>query len=145
MPDTAKKSALQWMLQKSGEMRLSLTNDLADPATASGWEPPVKATAISNLDLGRWVCLASTYDSTTGMVTHYRDGRAIGTGTFPLGLPVAFDSFSFGNWAESSVDGDVDADADRFRNFVGCLDELAVLSRALSPAEIDQLYQIGKP
>lgn len=143
MPDTSKKSALQWMLQKSGEMRLSLTNDLADPATPNGWEPPVKATAISNLDLGRWVCLASTYDSTTGTVTHYRDGRAIGTGTFPLGLPVAFDSFSFGNWAESTVNDDVDAE--RFRNFVGCLDELAILARALSPAEIDQLYQIGKP
>jgi hypothetical protein len=143
MPDTANKSALQWMLQKSGEMRLSLTNDLADPATANGWEPPVKAAAISNLDLGRWICLASTYDSSTGKVTHYRDGRAIGTGTFPLGLPVAFDSFSFGNWARSTVDNDVDAE--RFRNFVGCLDELAILSRALSPDEIEQFYQIGKP
>jgi hypothetical protein len=143
MPDTSRKSALQWMLQQSGDVRLTLTNHLAHPATSKGWEPPVKASAISNLDLGRWVFLATTYDSTTGEVTHYRDGRAIGTGTLPLGLPVAFNSYSFGNWAESTAQDAVTADS--FRNFVGCLDELAILSRALSPAEIKHFHQIGKP
>ena len=56
---------------------------------------------------------------------------------------MAFDSYSFGNWAESSVGED--ADATRVRNFVGCLDEFAILSRALSPGEIERFYQIGKP
>lgn len=143
MPDTSKKSALQWMIQKSGEMRIALSNDLANQATVKGWEPPVKAAAISNLDLGRWVFLASTYDSTTGDVTHYRDGRIVGTGTFSLRLPVAFDSYSFGNWAETTVREDVGAD--QFRNLVGSLDEFAILSRAMSPAEIEQFYQTGKP
>jgi ferric-dicitrate binding protein FerR (iron transport regulator) len=143
MPDTSKKSALQWMLQKSGEMRLTLTNDLAAPTTSKGWEPPVKAAAISNPDLGRWVFLASTYDSTTGDVTHFRDGRIIGTGTFPLGLPVVFDSYSFGNWAETTAGES--AAPDRFRNLVGSLDEFAILSRAMSPDEIEQFYQSGKP
>jgi hypothetical protein len=143
MPDTSRKSALQWILQSSGELRLALTNDVADPASPVGWEGPVKAKAISNLDLGRWVFLASTYDSATGEVIHYRDGQVIGTGSFPLGLPVAFDSYSFGNWAEST--GDEGTDPRSFRNFVGCLDEFAILSRALSPGEIASFYQNGKP
>lgn len=143
MPDISKESALQWMLQSSGEIRLALTNELAEPASPRGWEVPVKAKAITNLDLGRWVFLASTYDSTTGQVIHYCDGRVIGTGTFPLGLPVVFGSYSFGNWAESS-DGN-NTDVRNFRNFAGCLDELAILARALSPEEIERFYQSGKP
>lgn len=143
MPDTSKSSALQWMLQKSGDMRLAITNELAEPASPKGWETPVKAKAISNLDLGRWILLASTYDSTNGEVIHYRDGRVIGTGRFPSGLPVVFDSYSFGNWPESSEDAG--AEDQNYRNFVGSLDELTILSRALSPGEIEQFYQSGKP
>ena len=101
MPDTSRGSALQWLLQESGELRIALTNGSAHPATPEGWDGPVKATAISNLDLGRWVFLASTYDSLTGNVIHYRDGHIVGSGTLPNKLPVRFDSFSFGNWARS--------------------------------------------
>lgn len=83
------------------------------------------------------------YDFATGEIVHYRDGEVIETSSFPLGLPVAFDSYSFGNWADST--GEEGTGPRSFRNFVGCVDEFAILSRALSSGEIASLYQNGKP
>lgn len=145
MPDSSRDSALQWILQGSGQTRLALTNGIGDPATPAGWEGPVKAKAISQLELGRWVFFAATYDSRTGRVVHYRDGQPIGSGLFPGQLPVSFGSYAFGNWPAGSMKPGGRPHRDSFRNFSGCLDELAVISRALSPAEISRLHQEGKP
>jgi hypothetical protein len=148
MPDYRQASALQWMIVRNGELRLALKNGVEDPGTLAGWDGPVKAPAISTLDFGRWVFLASTYDSKTGKVVHYRDGRQIGTGYFEHKLPVEFGLFSFGNWPESSrgiLSEDDDTEGEGCRNFIGCLDELTILSRALSPWEIEYLHDQGKP
>jgi hypothetical protein len=141
-------SALQWMITRNGELRLAMTNGLASPASQKGWDGPVMAPAISSLDLGRWVFLASTYDSQTGRVFHYRDGRPVGSGSFEHRLPVKFGAMSFGNWpgrSRNDARQDVDSADREDRNFVGSLDELVVLSRALPPSEIQAIYRQGKP
>ena len=141
-------SALQWMITRSGGLRLAIANGLSSRGSQRGWDGPVTAPAISSLDLGRWVFLASTYDSQTGRVAHYRDGRPIGSGSFEHKLPVQFGLMSFGNWPESSRSqasgepGPVDRED---RNLVGSLDELIIVSRALSPSEIETIHTQGKP
>jgi hypothetical protein len=145
MPDSSKPSALQWMIDANGNLRMAITNHLGEPASARGWEGPVKAAAISNLDFGRWIFLASTYDSSTGEIVHYRDGEPIGSGFVNQKLPVSFSSFSFGNWPSGSNTVRDEPKQDRYRNFVGRLDELAILSRALQPDEIRQIFRSGKP
>ena len=145
MPDWQGQYSLQWMVTGQGEIRLALSNGKGDPSTAAGWDGPVKCPAVSNLDLGRWIFLASTYDSSTGTVVHYRDGRAIGSGIFPSRLPVKFGTYSFGNWDAGARDVSRKQSQDRYRNFNGRLDELAILSRALSAEEIARLHQEGKP
>jgi len=141
-------SAIQWMITRSGDLRFAMTNGLASPASSRGWDGPVVAPALSNLDFGRWVFLATTYDSQTGRVIHYRDGRQIGSGSFEHKLPVKFGLLSFGNWPGSrrtaTQGGEDSADPDD-RNFVGDLDELTLLSRALPPSEIQAIYEQGKP
>ena len=147
MPDYRQASALQWMIDRNGELRLALTNAADVAGFPTGWDGPVKSPAITSLDFGRWVFLASTYDSKTGKVVHYRDGRQIGVGYFEHKLPVQFRSFSFGNWSADSevVSSGGLSVSDGFRNFVGCLDELNILSRALSPWEIQYIHDQGKP
>ncbi len=145
MPDAVKPSALQWMITQAGELRLALTNESGKPGSARGWEGPVKAVAISRLDLGRWVFVAASYDARTGTVVLYRDGQQIGTGTFPGGLPVMFGSYSLGNWPGTSEPMAGAAETNNSRNFVGRIDELAILSRALSPGEVRRFYEEGKP
>jgi len=145
MPEWRGRLGLQWMVTRKGELRLALANGKGDPATGTGWDGPVKTPAVSNLDLGRWIFLASTYDATTGRVVHYRDGRVIGSGTFPSRLPVKFGRYSFGNWQVGPAGPSAQESGDRYRNFNGRLDELAILSRALSADEISRLHQEGKP
>ncbi|TAE78638.1 MAG: hypothetical protein EAZ65_04575 [Verrucomicrobia bacterium] len=145
MPDTGRESALQWLLQDSGEVRLALTNGIGHPATASGWEGPVKSQPLSEPDLGRWIFIAATYDSRSGKVVHYRDGCPVGSGSFPAKLPVSFGGYAFGNWPVGSKPAAGKVPAEHLRNFTGSLDELVILSRALPPEEIARLYQEGKP
>ena len=148
MPEYRRASALQWMIDHKGELRLALTKGVDVAGASTGWDGPVKAPAISSLDFGRWLFLASTYDSATGKVVHYRDGTQIGVGYFEHKLPVEFGSFSCGNWSDQSVTvasgGSLSASSGS-RSFVGCIDELAVLSRALTPSEIQHLHDQGKP
>jgi len=147
MPDYRQASALQWMIVRNGELRLALSNGVDGPGSPSGWDGPVKAPAITSLDFGRWVFFASTYDSKSGKVVHYRDGRQIGVGYFEHKLPVRFRSFSFGNWSavSESVSSGGLYESEGVRNLVGGLDELTILSRALSPWEIEYIYNQGKP
>lgn len=145
MPDASKPGALQWMIDSDGNIRMAISNRKGDPSEAASWEGPVKAPAVSNLDLGRWIFLASTYDSGNGEITHYRDGEIIGSGLVQSPLAILFGSFSIGNWPQGS-----DAVRDRpkskgYRNFVGCMDGMAILARALSPTEIRDLHTAGKP
>lgn len=145
MPDSYRRAALSWMLDGEGNLRIAITNGKAGPAQLRGWEGPVKAPAVSNLDLGRWIFLASTYDSTTGVVHHYRDGERIGSGTFQGSIPVVHGRYTFGNWDQGTRYVDTKKTTDHYRNFNGRLDELAIMSRALSAEEIARLHQEGKP
>jgi hypothetical protein len=145
MPDAYRRAALSWMIDGDGNLRLAITNGRSNPGLPSSWEGPVKAPAVSNLDLGRWVFLASTYDSTTGLVCHYRDGVRIGTGTFNGNIPVVHGTYTFGNWDRGDSRVDQKQGPDRYRNFNGRLDELAVIGRALSDGELLAIYQAGRP
>jgi Concanavalin A-like lectin/glucanases superfamily/FecR protein len=145
MPDSSKASALQWMIDAKGNLRMAITNRLRKPATPEGWEGPVKAPAISTIDFGRWIFLASTYDSRTGEMVHYRDGESIGSGFVPAGLPVNFSTFSCGNWASGSVVSSESSDRKGYRNIDGRMDELTILSRALTSDEIRRVFLSGKP
>lgn len=145
MPDAYRRAALSWMIDGDGNLRLAITNGKSGPAQSSGWEGPVKAPAISNLDLGRWVFLASTYDSTTGLVCHYRDGERIGTGTFPGNIPVVHGTYTFGNWNSGDRGANGKKTVDQYRNFNGRLDEIAIINRAMTGAELLSIYQAGKP
>ena len=146
MPDGERPAALQWMIERTGVLRLAMTNGKRDPWEAAGWDGPVKAPAITADDFGRWVFLASTYNAASGRVVHYRDGRPIGSGTFSQRLPVQFGTFAFGNWPEpsESTTGHMPTGW-KTRNFTGCLDDLTIVSRALSAEEIHTLYSQGKP
>lgn len=145
MPDVHRASALSWMIDRDGNLRFAITNGKDGPGSPHGWDGPVKAPAVSDLDLGRWIFLATTYDSGTGTVRHYRDGSFVGAGTLRAGLPVDHGTYTFGNWGYGDRSADIRRNPDAYRNFNGRLDELAIFSRALSEAEIQAFHLAGKP
>lgn len=146
IPHDYQSGSIQWMIRKDGQIRFSLHNGLASPGSDQGWDKHILAQALSPLDFGRWVFLATTYDSATGLVHHYRDGRSIGSGKFNRPLPAILGSMGVGNWANSRVATSAsEKSRSNYRNLVGSLDELTVLSRALSSEDLASYYESGRP
>jgi hypothetical protein len=150
LPTRYGAGALHWTLERGGELRLTMRSTDAPGNGVHYWEGPVSGPAVSNMDFGRWLFLATTYDAATGMVTHYRDGIEIGHSRFKKHLPAVLGSVEFGNWG---ADGTKPDNAwvkgqlpNQFtRNFVGRLDELLILSRAMPADEIARHYTDGAP
>ena len=150
LPSHYVPGSLHWTLERGGELRLTM-RITADPGNGKHlWDGPVSGPAVSNMDFGRWLFLATTYDAATGTVTHYRDGKQIGTAQFRHKLPAVLGEIEFGNWG---ADGSAADNAwtleqpsnQRTRNFVGRLDEFAVLARVLPADEISRHYEAGMP
>jgi hypothetical protein len=150
LPSRYENGSIHWTLERGGELRLTMLTLSKQPFSARSWNGPVSGPAVSNLDFGRWLFVATTYDSATGTVVHYRDGQQVGKGQFVRKLPAVLGPVEFGNWG---ADGNAPDNAwiknqqpnHRTRNFVGRLDELAVLARVMSQDEILRLYEAGKP
>ena len=151
LPTEYSAGSLHWTIERGGEMRLTMLNDPKAPLTREGWDGPVSGPAISSMDFGRWIFLVTTYDSTSGTVTHYCDGYPVGTGVFQHRRPAVLGQVEFGNWGADSGSSPTsqwwsDQPASiRVRNFVGRLDSLHILRRALTAGEIAALYDQGRP
>lgn len=104
------------------------------------FSPPIWNATLS----GRWMQIATTYDVDAKIVTHYIDGKEISREAIPdeyLVEQVKIGAASIGNWSEPERSDPSFA----VRNLNGAIDEFAIYSAALSPDEIAELYQIGKP
>lgn len=151
LPTEYTTGSLHWTIERGGEMRLTMLNDPAAPISAHGWDGPVSAPAISSMDFGRWIFLATTYDSATGDVRHYCDGHLAGSGTLHHRRPAVLGNVEFGNWGADSGSSPTNQwwksqpASQRVRNFVGRLDALTILRRALSSEEITALHESGRP
>jgi hypothetical protein len=150
LPSRYVPGSLHWMLERGGELRLTMVNNPARTLSQDGWDGPVSGPAVSNMDFGRWLFLATTYDAVTGTVTHYRDGQRIGQGKFTHRLGAVLGPVEFGNWGADGTSPDTawtrsQESYQRTRNFVGRLDELSILARVLPAEEIARLYEVGRP
>ena len=107
----------------------------------------VSANVATPLHRGQWLHLATVYDVNAGSITHYVDGQPAGTLLPKKVVPATLDELELGNWALSPA-------ARKFwpaerpiprRNFVGRIDELAIVARAMSREEIASHYEVGRP
>jgi hypothetical protein len=148
MPSRYQTGSLHWNMEKNGQLRLWMFCDPAKGAPKNF--DPVSSNAMSNVDYGVWQHLATTHDSRTGTVIHYRDGQSVGRGSFPKNRPAFLGPTEFGNWGARGDHPDnawilTQKPHFKTRNFVGRTDELAILSRALDADEIKAHYEAGKP
>lgn len=93
---------------------------------------------------GKWIHLATTYNVETQKVTHYLNGKMLSEGTIPDDLAVQttrIGKASIGNWASPNK-----PDAHyAIRNLNGSIDEMTIFAAALTPEEILDFYENGKP
>ena len=104
------------------------------------FSPPFWDSSLS----GQWLMISTIYDVGRRQVTHYLNGMQISEEAIPdeyLVERVRIGNASLCNWSLP------ERDEPRFavRNLNGSLDEFAMFSAALSPEEILEMYEHGKP
>jgi putative salt-induced outer membrane protein YdiY len=92
--------------------------------------------------LGKWIHLASVFNSNEKKVSHYLNSREISEAKFPKnGLTaIKFSNAEIGNSSIKSSNGRTP-----IKYFTGRIDELAIFGRSLTKNSIEHLYRTGKP
>jgi len=93
-------------------------------------------------EFGMWQHLAVVIDGKARRVVHYVNGLPVSSHTLNLGPPVRLGSAELGNWNARSGPNPAPS---LIRNLSGSIDEFELFSRALSEAEVRELYAKGKP
>ncbi len=135
-----------WQIVEDGRLVFSVKkNDRWDRSKGEKDKHMFYSAPFWNSSLsGQWLMIATTYDVDARQVTHYLNGRSIHREAIPaeyLVETVSIGAASLCNW------GLPERDEPRFavRNLNGSMDEFALFSAALTPQEIEGIYEIGKP
>ena len=103
----------------------------------------VASPPVLTLDnFGTWTHLAVVIDGKTRKIMHYVNGLPVASQTLRLGPPFRIGSAELGNWNAESGPNPAPC---LIRNLSGSLDEFELFSRALTDAEVHDLYTEGKP
>lgn len=133
-----------WQIFEDGTLMFSIMYRPADAAKSVKYNQMYFSKPVFTADsLGRWHHLAVTYDNQSGSVIQYFDGEEVSREVSPLhqsGRNITFGPCEIGNWG-------LPTEGHQFpiRNLNGAIDEFAIYDGVLSPAEIQTIYQQGKP
>lgn len=135
-----------WQIMDDGRLFFSVKKrDIWDPRRGERDKHIFYSPRFWNASLsGRWLMIAVTYDVEARTVAHYLNGEILSQEAIPeeyLVETVSIGPASLGNW------GLPERDEPRFavRNLNGSLDEFALFAAALTPREIKDIYDHGKP
>jgi hypothetical protein len=121
---------MHWQLDQEGHLKFGISQ-------GPNYMSP---TVLDARKLGVWTNLATVFDADAGRITHYVDGRRVGTLRIDTKAWVEIGPANLGNW-----DAPTGYESERLRNFNGRMDELVLFNQALSDDEIRTIYNAGKP
>ncbi|MBI5383542.1 MAG: FecR domain-containing protein [Verrucomicrobia bacterium] len=137
MCDGFEPGTLHWLIRNDGVLGLTVFGP------GSGNFQIMASPPVLTLDkFGMWIHLAVVLDGKTRHVVHYVNGDPVSPHALKLGPPFRLGPAELGNWNARS---DPNPAPSLVRNLSGSLDEFELFSRALSDAEIRELYAKGKP
>jgi hypothetical protein len=123
---------VHWMVTKLTTMRLALfANTLTPGADELNGFPDSRTSVLP--EQGRWVHLATVYDSTAKTVRFYLNGRFDKETRQAIAHPARLGPAQIGNWDRQD------------RKLSGRVDELLILGRAMSDDEVHALFEAGNP
>lgn len=129
-----------WQILDDGRLFFSVKKRDGDRSKHIFYSPPIWDASMS----GQWIQLTTTYDVTNETVRHFVNGEMVSEELIPADFKVEMvriGAASIGNWSEPY------ADNSQFilRNLNGSIDELTLLGRAMTPAEVEQHYKLSRP
>jgi hypothetical protein len=129
--DSSNPGQAHWMVTHHATMRLALRANTLAPGSGQQYEADSLTPVLP--EQGRWVHLASVYDSQAKTVRFYLNGRFDKEVRFQLAHPARLGPAQIGNWDRND------------RKLSGRVDELLLLGRAMSDEEIHALHAAGNP
>lgn len=123
---------LHWMVTRHTTMRLALRGNTLAPGSEEQEMFPDSKTSVLP-EQGRWMHLATVYDAEAKMVRFYLNGRFDKETRQSIAHPAKLGPGQIGNWDRQD------------RKLSGRVDELILLGRAMSDAEITELFEAGNP
>jgi len=137
MCDGFEPGTLHWLIRNDGALGLTLFGPgegnfqiLASPA------------ALTPDKFGVWLHVAVVLDGPARQAVQYLNGNALGRHALKLAPPYRLGPAELGNW---NAHDQPHAAPSLIRNLSGTLDEFELFSRALSEAEVRELFVKGKP
>jgi hypothetical protein len=123
---------VHWMINRNTTMRLALFgNTLAPDSDERDGYPDSRTPVLP--EQGRWVHLATVYDATARTVRFYLNGEFDKQTRQAIAHPARLGRVQIGNWNRQD------------RKLSGRIDELVLLGRAMTDAEIHALHSAGSP
>lgn len=123
---------VHWIINRDTTMRLALIgNTLAPDASERDGHPDSLTPVLP--EQGRWVHLATVYDSQAKTARFYLNGQFDKETRLTIAHPARLGPAQIGNWNQQD------------RKLSGRVDELLLLGRAMSDAEIRALHAAGNP
>lgn len=136
MSDGFDPGTVHWLIRNDGVLGLTVFGPEYGKFQILA-SPPV----ITLDKLGTWQHLTVVIDGKAKQVAHYVNGLPVSRHTLKFGPPFRVGSAELGNWNARSGP---DPGPPLIRNMSGSLDEFELFSRALSDAEVRELYAKGK-
>ena len=137
MSDGFDPGTVHWLIRKDGVVGLTVFGPRFGKFQILA-SPPVPS--LENL--GMWQHLAVVINGKTQEVVHYVNGSPVSRHLLTVGPPFRVGSAELGNWNARSGPS---PEPSLIRNLSGSLDEFELFSRALTDAEVRELYLKGKP
>jgi hypothetical protein len=137
MSDGFDPGTIHWLIRRDGVLGLTVFGP-----RLGGFQIVASSPVPSLGTPGLWQHLAVVIDGNARELVHYINGSPVSRHALNIGPPFRVGSAELGNWNARSGPNPESA---LIRNLSGSLDEFELFSRALSDAEIRELYLKGKP
>jgi len=135
MADGWEEGGVHWHVNDHGEIALGIQG----PSKKNGTDYRTPCMFAAER-LGQWTHLAVVFDRTARQVTHYVNGKVVQQDGVRFDVPLRLGDVEIGNWNVGSR-----RDRQPIRNLRGCIDEFLLWSRPLDGAEVEELFQQGRP
>jgi hypothetical protein len=123
---------VHWMVTHSTTMRFAMLGNTLAPGSNESEDYPDSRTPVLS-SRGRWVHLATVYDSEAKTVRFYLNGRFDKESRQATTYPARIGSAQIGNWIQGE------------RKLSGRIDEMVILGRTMDDAEVRELFDAGNP
>ncbi|MFO0810715.1 MAG: LamG-like jellyroll fold domain-containing protein [Gemmataceae bacterium] len=135
MTDRWGDGSVHWQCDNAGTLYLNVKH-------SQGNDNRTRTGRVLGADvLGQWTHVAVTFDDQAGTITHYVNGRPVGTFDIVFTTPLRINAAEIGNYGSPFLA----QTKSPIRNLNGRMDEFAIFDAALSEGEIAELYRAGRP